>query len=107
MESRFLVHMGKEEFKIFLKEVLREIFDEEKRAGMDADRLLNTRDAARLLDIAVATLYEKTAERSIPHYRHGKKILFKKSELFAWVESQKVATAEEIKKNASRYDTTR
>lgn len=105
MESQFLAQMGREEFKTLLRDVLREILEDEKTAGLNADSLINIQAAAVLLNLAVSTLYEKTSERSIPHYKHGKKILFKKSELLAWIESRKVASAQEIKKEASRYNT--
>ncbi|AYB34825.1 helix-turn-helix domain-containing protein [Chryseolinea soli] len=103
MKSRFLAHMTIEEFKILLREILKEVLDEEKRTGLDTDCLLSTREAALLLNLEVTTLYDKTSQRLIPHYKRGKKVLFKKSELLAWIEAGKVATTQEIQKDASQH----
>jgi excisionase family DNA binding protein len=59
-------------------------------------------EAAALLNLAVNTLYEKTSERLVPHYKHGKKLMFKKSELIAWVENRKIKTISEIRLDANK-----
>ncbi|SHG76787.1 DNA binding domain-containing protein, excisionase family [Chryseolinea serpens] len=87
MKSQLLGQMTIEEFKILFKETYNEVL-EEKRTGLNTDSLLNTREAALLLNLEVATLYDKTSQRLIPHYKRGKKVLFKKSELLACGESE-------------------
>lgn len=62
----------------------------------DEERLLNVREAARFLGDAVATLYGRTSRNEIPFYKRGKKVYFKKSELFAWIEEGKVKSQSEI-----------
>ncbi|NOT73381.1 MAG: helix-turn-helix domain-containing protein [Cyclobacteriaceae bacterium] len=94
--SRFLYQLDKEEFKSLLKESLKEILLDERIFNTDKE-LLNIKEAAAFLNLAVNTLYEKTSERSIPHYKHGKKITFKRAELIEWVQSRKVSTYDEIK----------
>src|SRR5689334_22491020 len=99
MESRPLVTVTVSEFRQLIKGVLAEVFAEEKTRSGD-HVLLNVQEAAALLNIAVATLYGKTSDRLIPHYKHGKKLMFKKSELIAWVETRRIKTLKEIKQEA-------
>ena len=74
---------------------------ERKEDTTNESTLINVQEAAALLNLAVNTLYEKTSEKLIPHYKHGKKIMFKKSELLAWVEARKVKTIQELRKDAA------
>lgn len=103
MEKQLLFQLNTDEFRALIKEVIKETLKEERLASESNTSLLNIQEAAALLNLAVATLYEKTSERLIPHYKHGKKIMFKKSELLAWVESRKVKTIQEIRQEASTY----
>ena len=101
METPIIFQYSREEFKSLLKESLREILAEGGFESGSESTLINIQEAAALLNLAVATVYEKTSEKLIPHYKHGKKIMFKKSELLAWVESRRVKTIHEIRKEAS------
>ena len=96
-----LFQFSRDEFKSLLKVTLREILAEDKTSMENQSALINVQEAAALLNIAVNTLYEKTSEKLIPHYKHGKKIMFKRSELLAWVESRRVPTIQEIRKEAA------
>ena len=101
METPMIFQYSREEFKSLLKESLREILAEGGFQSGNESTLINIQEAAALLNLAVATVYEKTSEKLIPHYKHGKKIMFKKSELLAWVESRRVKTIHEIRKEAA------
>jgi excisionase family DNA binding protein len=96
-----IFQFSREEFKSLLKETLTEILSEGKIVSENESTLINIQEAAALLNLAVTTIYEKTSEKIIPHYKHGKKIMFKKSELLAWVESRRVKTIHEIRKEAA------
>jgi excisionase family DNA binding protein len=101
MDSPLFVQFSRDEFKNLLKEALAEILSEEKIITENQSTLINIQEAAALLNLAVNTIYEKTSEKLIPHYKHGKKIMFKKSELLAWVESRRVKTIHEIRREAT------
>jgi excisionase family DNA binding protein len=47
------------------------------------------RDLSRYLGIRPSTLYVMVEERNIPHYRVGKLIRFKRSEIDLWMEGNK------------------
>ena len=53
-------------------------------AYVDRDRYLDKREAARYTSLSIRNLESRLPE--IPHFRVGKKILFKKSELDRWME---------------------
>lgn len=102
MDSPMFFQFSRNELKSLLKEVLKEILSEDKKESENNTTLINIQEAAALLNLAVTTLYEKTSEKSIPHYKHGKKIMFKKSELLAWVEARRVKTIHEIREEARK-----
>jgi excisionase family DNA binding protein len=42
------------------------------------------------------TVYQMVAERRIPHYKVGKRLIFDSKEIEEWFEGQRVKTREEI-----------
>lgn len=44
-----------------------------------------------------STIYKMTSQRKIPHFKNGKRLLFKKSEVYAWLEKDRQHTKEEFK----------
>jgi excisionase family DNA binding protein len=92
-----------EAFKTLIKESVRDVLTEYSIKTRNEETLLNVQEAAALLNLAVATLYEKTSDKVVPHYKHGKKLLFKKSELLAWVESTRIKTLKQIREESTRF----
>jgi excisionase family DNA binding protein len=103
MEQKFVMHLTVEEFKVIVSEVVKETLRSEMPRIQNGNALITVQEAASLLNLAVNTLYEKTSEKLIPHYKYGKKLLFKKSELLAWVESRKVQTISEIRSESQQF----
>jgi len=58
--------------------------------NIETDELLEMKEAASYLHMTVGSLYHKTCRNEIPHYKPGKRILFKKAELELWLETKKV-----------------
>lgn len=100
MDSRPLFALTVSEFKSLITETVAGVLEDHKSNKEDSQMLMNIQEAAALINLAIPTLYEKTSKRIIPHYKHGKKLLFKKSELLAWVESTKRKTVHEIRQEA-------
>ncbi|WDF79535.1 helix-turn-helix domain-containing protein [Mucilaginibacter sp. KACC 22773] len=46
---------------------------------------IGIKEAADLLKIVPGTLYNLVSQNKIPFYKNGKRVLFKKSELDAWL----------------------
>ncbi|MBC5772632.1 helix-turn-helix domain-containing protein [Pontibacter sp. KCTC 32443] len=64
------------------------------------DKLLNVKEAAEFLSLAVPTLYSFTQRRLIPFSKRGKRLYFSKLELIDWVNSGRKQTQIEIAKEA-------
>ena len=65
--------------------------------------VLNLNQAAEYVSLSKSAIYKKTSERNIPHFKKGKKLYFKKSELDAWLTSMKISTRAEIDQEATDY----
>jgi len=55
---------------------------------IESDRYLDLKEAAEYLPLSERTIREHLNE--IPHFRYGKKIIFRKSELDRWMETFRV-----------------
>jgi excisionase family DNA binding protein len=69
----------------------------------DVKEVLNLDQAAEYVSLSKSAIYKKTSQRNIPHFKQGKKLYFKRSELDAWLTDLKVSTNEEIEKEAINY----
>jgi len=65
--------------------------------------ILNVNQIADYLSVSKATIYKYTADRIIPHFKRGKRLYFKKSDVEAWVTAHRVSSNEEIAQDASNY----
>ena len=65
-----------------------------------AKEVLNLNDVAIWTGISKAHLYRLTSEQEIPHYKKGKNLFFKKSEIEEWMLENKVLTKTEIESMA-------
>jgi excisionase family DNA binding protein len=104
MAVSFLTSLNEEEFKVFLKQALSEIIGEGfTQTKTNIPDILDVKQAAEFLRLKVTTLYEKTSEKTIPHFKKGHKLYFKRDELQAWVQEGKVSTHEELQSQAASY----
>lgn len=67
------------------------------------NEILTTEEAAKFLSLAKSTLYGMTCQREIPHFKRGKKLYFKRTELDEWLTKHRIKTNEEIDKMATEY----
>jgi len=104
MALSFLTNLNEEEFKIFLKQALSEILGEGlTQAKNIIPDILDVKQAADFLRLKITTLYEKTSEKTIPHFKKGNKLYFKRDDLQAWVQEGKVKTTDELQSEAASY----
>ena len=104
MALSFLTNLDEKEFKEFLREALREIVSENKNLfEQPAPEIMDMKQASEFLRLKITTLYEKTSEKTIPHFKKGNKLYFHRSELEAWVKEGKVKTYHEIESEAVTY----
>jgi excisionase family DNA binding protein len=60
--------------------------------------VMNLKDVAKYTGLSTSTIYKKTMNREIPHYKVSKTLFFKFEEIKKWLLSNKVETAFEIRK---------
>lgn len=65
--------------------------------------VLNLKQASEYISLFKSAIYKKTAERSIQHFKQGKKLYFKTSNLSEWLTKLRISTKGEIEKEASEY----
>lgn len=94
--------INRDELKALIKEAVEEVLLEKGIVKTDDDNLIDVDAAAKLLNLAKATVYEKTSLKILPHYKKGKKVVFKVSELRAWLESGRVLTGDDLKQLAKQ-----
>ena len=68
-----------------------------------APDVLNLNQASEYISLSKSAIYKKTSERTIPHFKQGKKLYFKRSELNEWLTASKVATSDEIEQEGRNY----
>ena len=72
MALSFLTNLNEEEFKIFLKQALSEIMGERTTHPVpDIPDIMDVKQAANFLKLRVTTIYEKTSQNIIPHFKKG------------------------------------
>jgi excisionase family DNA binding protein len=64
---------------------------------------MEIKEAAAFLKKKIATIYEKTSKKLIPHFKKGNKIYFYRSELEQWLREGKVKTLPEIEGQAATW----
>ena len=85
-----------------------------EQPGFLTDDLLNIKDAAKFLDLSVATVYSKICRRELPVNKKGKRIYFYRSELTDWIRKGRMQTVDELsgainsnKNSREKYKTSR
>lgn len=67
------------------------------------DGFMNIEQVASFIGLSKTTIYGLTHERSIPRFKTGKRLYFKKSEIVNWITSTKVTTKQELNERADIY----
>ena len=65
--------------------------------------VLSASEAASYMNVSLSYLYKLTAERKIPHSKPmGKMVYFNRLELEKWLQSNRVATEQELEEQAAK-----
>lgn len=98
-----------DEVKLELKQLFAENFDKlseqiTKNVISTTKEVQTSDEAARYLGISKSYIYKLTMMQAIPHYKPmGKMCYFNRLELEQWIQSNRVATADEIIQQAQAY----
>ena len=99
MENPFEIIME----KLNRIEVLLQSLNTSEKNQVAEMEIFNLEKTAKYVSLSKGTLYKMTAQREIPHFKRGKKLYFKKSELDEWLTGCRVLTRAEIDKKATDY----
>ncbi|MCX8534332.1 helix-turn-helix domain-containing protein [Chryseobacterium luquanense] len=86
-----------------LKELIISQSEDKSNNKDDDDVLLNVEQAAKLLHLAVPTIYSKVSRGELPYMKNGKMIYFFKTELLENLRQNKVRSSLEIANAADAY----
>ena len=67
------------------------------------DSLMDINEIAAYLKMAVPSIYGLTHRNSIPHFKIGKKLYFRKDEINKWIFSKRIKTRNDIEEEAMEY----
>ena len=93
------LEVRKEDLEAFGQKLLEQAIAHKKATHSDAKEILNVNEAAELTGLARQTLYGMTSQRTVPYFKRGKRIFFKRSELEQWLLENRKQTLDEIKNN--------
>lgn len=63
--------------------------------------IINIKEAAKILDLTSATIYNKVNKKEIPYFKIGKKLYFSKAAIIALIKEGKKSTVSEIKEEVN------
>lgn len=69
----------------------------------DQNELLDVKKTAEILFLSVPTIYGLVSKRSIPYYKRGKRLYFRKDDLLKWIAGSRRMTHDEIRQQADQY----
>lgn len=69
----------------------------------NTEKLFGIDEAKTFTGLSKQTIYNKVANREIPHQRKNGRLYFSSSELTEWIKSGKRKTNQEIKEDAQSY----
>ena len=64
---------------------------------------MDVKDLSSYLKISASAIYKFTSARSIPYYKNGKRLFFKREEINDWIFTTKINSSYEIEKEANEY----
>ncbi len=85
------------------QEIISKLAAIERNTLLAAKNVLTPDDVVQLTGMSKSCLYKLTSTRQIPHYKpNGKMVYFNREELEKWLQSNRVATDEELEQKAKK-----
>ncbi len=109
MEKQIIVFDTARNFEILIENCIRRVLEEKTEkekvssSKESLNRIIDIEQTADFLNLAKATIYGLVHRNKIPHFKQGKKLRFKKSDLMAWIEKGRRKTVDEIDAEADKY----
>lgn len=98
------VGITKEDLQTALEAAVRNVLEGVSAPSKEApEELLNFDQACELLGIAKSTGYQRVNRGELPHFKKGRRLYFRKSELINYIESGRRKTSKELEEAAREY----
>lgn len=81
MEKLILTNLSHIELKSIISECLKEVLEDQQNKPTKADELISRKEASKILGLSFPTLRKLTKEGTIPSYKIGKQVRYKKTEV--------------------------
>ena len=100
LPSRININVTKEDLLEFAQFLINEVMSKSD-AGQKS--VFNLDEAAMFCGITTRTIYKKTSNGEIPHYKQAGKLFFKRVDLEAWLTEKKGCYKPDISAKGSTY----
>jgi excisionase family DNA binding protein len=64
--------------------------------------IISIDECSKLTGLSKSTIYKHTSERLIPHYKTGKRLVFKRQDILKWLTTNRRKTLSEIENEANQ-----
>ena len=97
------IEMKIADLKAFAQEVVSEYVKQMPNHSPKEEDITDFEGMLSITGYSSSTGYAKTSSGEIPHFKKGRKLFFRKSELLSWIESGKRKTTKDIDELAEQY----
>lgn len=102
-----LIITAKTDLEILIQKIVRSEIErfanEKKQPTKETPEFLTIQEACKLLNLAKPTIYGHVSKRNLPHIKRGKKLMFKRESLIAWLEQGNRRALPESNQNRVNY----
>ncbi len=103
MENKIFI-ATKQDLEQLIEESVDKAFAKNSNSfGKKALDMMNVEQASDFLNLAMATIYDKTSKNMIPHKKKGNKLYFIRAELEKWILEGDVKTDSQLEEMALDY----
>ncbi|MBI5538937.1 MAG: helix-turn-helix domain-containing protein [Bacteroidia bacterium] len=95
-KNRPMYSLSVEEYMQLNQEILANFKSPEAENEKNNTEIMDIDEAAIYLKMAKQTVYSMTSKKTLPYFKRGKRIFFRKVELLGWLEKGRKYTNEEL-----------
>lgn len=86
-----------------LKKIILDHINGSKAPEADKE-IMSLEECAEYTGLKKSTLYQLTSQKKIPHFKpNGHRIFFRRADILQWLQSNRIATADEIEQSAAQH----
>mgnify|MGYP000990218339 FL=1 len=99
LPEKLRLEITKEDLEQFALDIVQKALNAQSPLTAPAKTILTMPEASELTGLARQTLYAMTSQRIIPHFKRGKRVLFRREELEQWMMENRRQTLQELNSN--------